>query len=130
MTSRGEKLDPRLAHFLAFFSRVLLMAFIPAYLIRTSGQSQESLPLWLGILGVGAVLFAISTGLYFAQGQGSKRLIRLDALYLAFLFGLPLVLPFEPVAVALLAETGALVCLAIMNFLFVRRGPPASKKKG
>lgn len=130
MTPPVDRIDPRLAHFLAFFSRILLMAVIPAYIIRESGQGQETLSLWLGIIGTGGILFVVSSFLYYTQGRGSKRLVRMDALYIGLLFGLPLILPFDPMAVGLLAETGALVTLARMNFLFVARWPSTPNKEG
>lgn len=127
MLHKFEQMDPRIMHFMAFFSRILLLAFIPAYIVRKTGENLESLGLWSLLVGIGAIFFVLSSLLYY-KGGGAKSLLRWDALFVASLFGLPLLLPFDPGAVALLATTAALICLAAMNFLFVHRWPPKPKK--
>lgn len=120
----SEQANKRM-HFTAFFGRVLLMAYLPAYLMRINQSgTPELMRVWMVVVAFGAVLMLWSVVHYYKDRRGDWRLMLLDAFYVVAIFLLVGFLPFSGMINAFIAETIALLILMVMNVLFVKRWPP------
>lgn len=125
----NERTNKRM-HFLAFFGRVLLMAYLPASLMRLNNAgTHELLYVWMAVVGAGALLMMVSVTHYYKDRRGDWRLMLLDTFYIISIFLLIGFLPFGAMTNAFIAETIALLILMAMNVLFVRRWPPVRRQR-